>query len=69
MGKKRSLNTKPDFEWFQENLPKTFSGFEFEWQDGSWSENSPEEREAVLERIWENGSLRALVVLFQRNFL
>ena len=43
---------KNKFHWFQENLPKTFSGFEFEWQDGSWADSTPEKRREVLERIW-----------------
>ncbi len=67
-GEKEVAEYKARFEWFQENLPKTFSGFEFEWQDGSWSENSPEEREAVLERIWENGSLELWLSSFKEIF-
>ena len=67
-GEKEVAEYKARFEWFKENLPKTFSGFEFEWQDGSWSENSPEEREAVLERIWENGSLELWLSSFKEIF-
>ena len=43
-GEKEVAEYKARFEWFQENLPKTFSGFEFEWQDGSWADSTPEKR-------------------------
>ncbi|MEC9248861.1 MAG: NAD(P)/FAD-dependent oxidoreductase [Pseudomonadota bacterium] len=67
-GKKEVEEYKSKYEWFRENLPKTFSGFEFEWQDGNWSENTPEERLAALERIWENGSLELWLSSFKEIF-
>ncbi len=59
---------KDKFHWFQENLPKTFSGFEFEWQDGSWADSTPEKRREVLERIWENGSLELWLSSYKEMF-
>ena len=67
-GKKEVEEYKSKYKWFRENLPKTFSGFEFEWQDGNWSDNTPEERLAALERIWENGSLELWLSSFKEIF-
>ena len=47
---------------------KTFSGFEFSWQDGDWTDNTPEERLEVLERIYENGSLELWLSSFKEIF-
>ena len=59
---------KSRFEWFQENLPKTFSGFEFSWQHGDWVDNTPEERLEILERMYENGSLELWLSSFKELF-
>ena len=59
---------KSRYEEFQNNLPNTFSGFEWEWRDGDWSDNTPEERLAVLERIYENGSLELWLASFKELF-
>ncbi|MGR8921804.1 MAG: NAD(P)-binding protein, partial [Gammaproteobacteria bacterium] len=67
-GPKEVEEYKSKFEWFRENLPKTFSGFEFEWQDGAWADNTPEQRQAALERIWNNGSLELWLSSFSEMF-
>ena len=67
-GPKEVEEYKSRFEWLQENLPKTFSGFEFSWQDGDWTDNTPEERLDVLERIYENGSLELWLSSFKEIF-
>ncbi|MBT7562680.1 MAG: NAD(P)/FAD-dependent oxidoreductase [Proteobacteria bacterium] len=67
-GPKEVEEYKSRFEWLQENLPKTFSGFEFSWQDGDWTDNTPEERLEVLERIYENGSLELWLSSFKEIF-
>ena len=67
-GEKEIEEYKDKYEWFRDNLPKTFSGFEFEWQDGSWAENSPEKRQEILERIWDNGSLELWLSSFKEIF-
>jgi acetone monooxygenase len=59
---------KSRYKEFQNNLPNTFSGFEWEWRDGDWSDNTPEERLAVLERIYENGSLELWLASFKELF-
>lgn len=67
-GRAEAEEYKSKFEWFQENLPKTFSGFEFEWQDGDWDDNTPEQRRAALERIYNNGSLELWLSSFKEMF-
>ena len=67
-GPKEVEEYKSRFEWLKENLPKTFSGFEFSWQDGDWTDNTPEERLEVLERIYENGSLELWLSSFKEIF-
>ena len=67
-GPKEVEEYKSRFEWLKENLPKTFSGFEFSWQDGDWTDNTPEERLDVLERIYENGSLELWLSSFKEIF-
>ena len=67
-GPKEVEEYKSRFEWLKENLPKTFSGFEFSWQDGDWTDNTPQERLEVLERIYENGSLELWLSSFKEIF-
>lgn len=56
------------FEYFQERLPNTFSGFEFEFENGAWADKTPAERKAVFERIWDNGSLELWLASFSEIF-
>ncbi|MEQ8492737.1 MAG: cyclohexanone monooxygenase, partial [Gammaproteobacteria bacterium] len=48
---------KAKFDFLCERLPHTFSGFEFDFENGSWADHTPEQRRATMERIWEDGSL------------
>ncbi len=59
---------KSKFKYFQERLPNTFGGFEFSFDNGTWAEKTPEQRQEVLERIWKNGSLELWTASFSELF-
>jgi cation diffusion facilitator CzcD-associated flavoprotein CzcO len=49
---------KERFAELREVLPRTFSGFEYDFENGPWSELSPERRREILEANWKDGSLK-----------
>lgn len=49
---------KGRFEELKATLPNTFSGFEFEFENGPWKELSAEKRREILEANWAYGSLK-----------
>ena len=59
---------KAKFDYLAERLPHTYTGFEFDWDNGAWADKTPEERLAVLEQIWENGSLELWLASFSEMF-
>ncbi len=58
---------KSKFEWFVKRLPHTFTGFEHDFEH-TWAELSPQQRRAVLEEIWEDGSLKFWIASFGELF-
>ena len=58
---------KSKFEWLAKRLPHTFSGFEHDFEH-LWAELTPEQRRAVLEEIWEDGSLKFWIASFGELF-
>ena len=59
---------KARFEEFRQNLPRHFTGFEYDFTR-SWAELTPEERLAVLEEIHADGSLKLWLASFVEIFL
>ncbi|MFE1599371.1 flavin-containing monooxygenase [Methylobacterium sp. ID0610] len=59
---------KAKFPWLAERLPRTFSGFAYDFENGAWAERMPEERRAILEEIWEDGSLKLWLASFAEIF-
>ncbi len=49
---------KERFAELRELLPRTFSGFEYDFENGPWSELSPARRREILEANWKDGSLK-----------
>jgi len=49
---------KERFAELREVLPRTFSGFEYDFENGPWSELSPARRREILEANWKDGSLK-----------
>jgi acetone monooxygenase len=59
---------KARFQEFQKTLPHSFTGFEYDFTNGSWKDVTPAERHAVLEKIWDEGSLRLWLASFVEMF-
>ena len=58
---------KSKFEWLAKRLPHTFTGFEHDFEH-TWADLTPEQRRAVLEEIWEDGSLKFWLASFGELF-
>ncbi|MFW0793408.1 NAD(P)/FAD-dependent oxidoreductase [Gordonia sp. CPCC 205515] len=58
---------KSRFAEFQQTLPNTFTGFEYDFTV-EWADLTPEERLARLEEIYEDGSLRLWLASFAEIF-
>jgi len=59
---------KANFKKMQENLPHSFSGFNFDHTNGNWADHTPEKREEVLEEMWQDGSLRLWLASYAEMF-
>jgi acetone monooxygenase (methyl acetate-forming) len=59
---------KARFEEFRKTLPHSFTGFEYDFTNGNWKDLTPEQRHAVLEKIWNEGSLRLWLASFVEMF-
>lgn len=60
-------NYKPRFDEFQQTLPNTFTGFEYDFGP-TWAELTPEQRRARLEEIHADGSLKLWLASFAEIF-
>ena len=58
---------KDRFAEFQKTLPHTFTGFEYDFTH-EWATETPEQRRAVLEDAYENGSLKLWLASFAEMF-
>ena len=58
---------KARFKEFQEVLPNTFTGFEYDFEC-AWADLTPEQRRARLEDIYDNGSLKLWLASFAEIF-
>ena len=59
---------KKRFNELRHRVMRTFTGFDFDFMHGRWADLSPEERQADLEEMWEEGSLAFWVGLFPELF-
>ena len=59
---------KSEFNRFAQQVPHTFSGFAFDFEN-QWATLTPERRRAVLEEIWEDGSLKFWIASFVELFV
>lgn len=59
---------KTRFEELKANCPNTFTGFEYDFTNGAWGELTAAQRRDVLERIWNEGSLRLWLASFAEMF-
>lgn len=58
---------KARFEELRQNLPHTFTGFEYDFQN-KWADLTPDQRRAVLEDIHADGSLKLWLASFAEMF-
>ena len=59
---------KARFDELKSTLPNTFTGFEYDFSNGAWADLTPVQRNEVLERIWNEGSLRLWLASFAEMF-
>ncbi|MBR0754768.1 NAD(P)/FAD-dependent oxidoreductase [Bradyrhizobium jicamae] len=59
---------KARLEEFRKVLPHSFTGFEYDFTNGAWKDLTVEQRHAVLEKIWDEGSLRLWLASFVEMF-
>lgn len=58
---------KGRFEELKETVPNTFTGFEYDFV-GPWEEHTAQQRREVMERIWNEGSLRLWLASYGEIF-
>jgi cation diffusion facilitator CzcD-associated flavoprotein CzcO len=58
---------KAKFDHFAQRLPHTFTGFEHDFEH-AWAPLTPEQRRDVLEKTWEDGSLKFWIASFGELF-
>ena len=56
------------FHELKARVRSTFAGFDYDFDAGPWAEKTPEERNAVLEKLWEDGSLALWLASFPEMF-
>jgi cation diffusion facilitator CzcD-associated flavoprotein CzcO len=59
---------KDRFAYLAKRLPTTFTGFEYDFDNGAWAELTPAQRYETLERIWNDGSLQLWLASFSEMF-
>ncbi|MHB0768017.1 flavin-containing monooxygenase [Bradyrhizobium sp. 5.13L] len=58
---------KSRFKSLAERLPRTFTGFEYDFEH-AWADLTPERRRAVIEACWNDGSLKLWISSFAELF-
>ncbi|MBS0354478.1 MAG: NAD(P)/FAD-dependent oxidoreductase [Proteobacteria bacterium] len=56
------------FHETKQRVRTTFAGFDYDFDAGPWDEKTPEERTAILERNWNDGSLALWLASFPEMF-
>ena len=56
------------FHELKKRVRETFAGFDYDFDAGPWAEKTPDERRAVLEKLWEDGSLALWLASFPEMF-
>ncbi|MEL6064934.1 MULTISPECIES: flavin-containing monooxygenase [unclassified Methylobacterium] len=59
---------KARFRALAERLPNTVTGFEHEYENGAWADRTPEERQAIIDETWRDGSLKLWLASFAEIF-
>ena len=56
------------FHELKKRVRETFAGFDYDFDAGPWAEKTPDERRAVLEKLWDDGSLALWLASFPEMF-
>ena len=56
------------FAQIRDRVANTFSGFEYNFDNGAWADLTPAQRTEVLERLWADGSLALWLASFAEMF-
>ncbi len=56
------------FHELKQRVRQTFAGFHYDFENRPWAELTPEERYAVLEKFWDDGSLSMWLATFPEMF-
>lgn len=62
----RSKKFYPELFRYRET---TFAGFHYDWYERNTFDDTPEEREALYEKVWGDGGFRFWVALYKDNLL
>jgi acetone monooxygenase len=57
------------FHELKKRVRETFAGFDYDFDAGPWAEKTPDDRRAVLEKLWEDGSLALWLASFPEMFI
>ncbi len=56
------------FHELKKRVRETFAGFDYDFDAGPWADKTPAERTAVLQRLWDDGSLALWLSSFPEMF-
>ncbi|MBU0565345.1 MAG: NAD(P)/FAD-dependent oxidoreductase [Gammaproteobacteria bacterium] len=56
------------FHELKKRVRETFAGFDYDFDAGAWGDKTPEQRLAVLENLWNDGSLALWLASFPEMF-
>ena len=56
------------FHHLKKRVRETFAEFDYDFDAGPWAEKTPDERQAVLEQLWKDGSLAMWLASFPEMF-
>lgn len=56
------------FHQLKKRVRETFAGFDYDFDSKPWAESTADERRAVLEKLWEDGSLSLWLASFPEMF-
>jgi acetone monooxygenase len=62
------ISYRKRFNELRHRVMRTFAGFDYDFMYGRWADQSPEERRADMEEMWQEGSLSFWVGLFPELF-
>ncbi len=58
-----------EFETNKALVNTTFSGFQYDFENGSWHDATPEERQQVYEKLWSEGTLKLWLAAYFEVFV